>query len=75
LKNEDLAPAEGRVRQEVRGMVTFACKDVGMQCNFKANAKTEAELMEQIKDHAAKVHNLKEIPPDLAQKIKGAIKK
>ncbi len=55
-------------------MMTFACKDVGMQCNFKAEGKTEDEIMKKVKEHAAKVHNLKDISPEMMQKIKGAVK-
>lgn len=52
----------------------FACKDVGMDCGFKAEASTEEELMTKIAQHAREVHNMNEIPPELLQKVKGAIK-
>ena len=55
-------------------MLSFACKDIGMQCPFKTTAKTEAELMEKIKEHAAKVHGMNEVPPNMEEQIKGAIK-
>lgn len=56
-------------------MPSFACKDLGMDCPFQATAKTEAELMEKIKDHAGKAHNMKEMPADMVDKVKKAIKK
>jgi predicted small metal-binding protein len=54
-------------------MPSFKCKDIGMACDF--TAKTKAELMTKIADHASKAHDLKQTPPDLMTKIKKAIKK
>lgn len=56
-------------------MVSYKCADVGMSCEWGATAKTENELMQKIADHAAKVHNMKPIPPDVMEKVKKAIKK
>ena len=52
----------------------FACKDIGMNCGFKASAKTEEELMPKIVQHAKEAHKLDPIPPETVQKVKGAIK-
>ena len=56
-------------------MASFKCKDIGMNCNFEATAKSEAELMPKIQEHASKAHNMKTIPPDTMAKVKKAIKK
>jgi predicted small metal-binding protein len=56
-------------------MPSFACKDIGMDCTFKATAPTEAELMKKIVEHAKSVHKIDPAPPDLVAKIKMAIKK
>jgi predicted small metal-binding protein len=56
-------------------MPSFACKDVGMTDDWKATAKTEAELLKKIKEHAGKAHNMKDIPPEMMEKVKKAIKK
>jgi predicted small metal-binding protein len=53
---------------------TFACKDIGMSCGFKTKAKTDDELMEKIKAHAAEAHNMKQVDAATAAKIKAAIK-
>lgn len=53
---------------------TFACKDIGMTCGFKAKAKTEDELMGKVKAHAAEAHDMKQVDAATAAKIKGAIK-
>lgn len=52
----------------------FACRDTGMDCGFKARAKTEEELMPKVVQHAKEVHKLDPIPADVAQKVKAAIK-
>ncbi|MDH5695086.1 MAG: DUF1059 domain-containing protein [Dehalococcoidia bacterium] len=56
-------------------MPSFQCKDMGMTCGWKAEAKTEDELLKKIADHAAKAHNMKEISPEQMKKVKAAIKK
>jgi predicted small metal-binding protein len=56
-------------------MPSFACKDIGMACEFKTNAPTEAELMTKIAEHAKTVHKMDTVPPDVMAKIKKAIKK
>jgi predicted small metal-binding protein len=56
-------------------MPSFKCTDIGMACPFETNAKTEDELMKKIAEHAAKAHDIKTVPPELAAKIKKAIKK
>ncbi|OPY31441.1 MAG: hypothetical protein A4E32_01897 [Methanomassiliicoccales archaeon PtaU1.Bin124] len=56
-------------------MPSFKCKDVGMNCPFEAEAKTEGELMTKIATHAAQAHGMTTVPADMMTKIKGAIKK
>ncbi len=53
----------------------FACKDIGMDCDFKVSGKTKEELMPKIAEHAKDKHKIDQIPPDLMQKIQKAIKK
>jgi len=45
-----------------------------MQCNWEASSPKKEELMKQITDHAGKVHNIKNFPPDMVAKVKAAIK-
>ncbi len=52
----------------------FSCVDIGMACGFQVRAKTEAEVLEHAKMHAAKAHGMKEVSPELAGKIKASIK-
>lgn len=56
-------------------MPSFVCKDLGMDCGFKANAPTEAELMKKIAEHAKSAHKIDPVTPDLVEKIKKVIKK
>jgi predicted small metal-binding protein len=51
----------------------IACNDVIEGCAFKAEAETEAELVEKVKTHAAKDHGVADVTPELAAKVKAAI--
>lgn len=45
------------------------CADVGMDCDFVAKADTQEELMQKVAKHANEVHGIKEITPELKQKV------
>jgi predicted small metal-binding protein len=50
------------------------CKDVGMDCDFVARADSEEELLKKAAEHAAKTHNMKEIPTEVLSKVRAAIR-
>lgn len=50
------------------------CRDVGVDCDHVIRAETEEELMKKVAEHAKTVHAMTEISPDLAAKVKAAIK-
>jgi predicted small metal-binding protein len=50
------------------------CKDVGTDCDFTICAKTEDEIFEKAKQHAKEVHNISEIPKDLYERARSAIR-
>jgi len=50
------------------------CRDIGVDCGGVIRAKTEAELMKKVAEHAKKVHGMSKIPPELAAKVKKAIR-
>jgi predicted small metal-binding protein len=52
----------------------LACNDVVPGCAFTANASTEEELMQKVVAHAAQEHGVAEVSPELAAKVKAAIK-
>jgi len=56
-------------------MPSIECKDLGMDCGFKATAETEDELLKKAAEHAAEVHGMKEISPEMMEKVKSIIKK
>jgi predicted small metal-binding protein len=54
--------------------MNFKCRSVGMDCDFEVKGvSSEEEVMEIAKAHAKHAHNLSEIPPELAEKVKAAI--
>ena len=50
------------------------CGDLMPGCNTVIEGKDEAEVMAKGAEHARTAHNVTAIPPDLAAKVKGAIK-
>ena len=52
----------------------IACTDVVPGCTFTASATTEQELLEKVVAHAAHDHGVTEVTPELAAKVKAAIK-
>ena len=56
-------------------MATFKCSDLGMKCGFEVKDEDKDELMKIVALHAEKTHGMKEVSPDMAEKIKKAIKK
>jgi predicted small metal-binding protein len=49
-------------------------RDVGVDCDFVARGATVDEVMAKAAEHAAKDHGYSEIPPELAEKAKAAIR-
>ena len=48
----------------------FGC----MLCGFSVTTKTDEELMEYVKAHAAKAHDMKEVRPEMEKAIRERIK-
>ncbi len=48
--------------------------DASVGCGFQVRAETEAELMQLVATHAKQCHKLDSIPPEMAAKVKSAIK-
>jgi predicted small metal-binding protein len=64
-----------RVTKEAIMALSLACKDVGQNCNFKAQAATEEELLKKVAQHAKQAHGMGTIDAATLAKVKGAIKK
>jgi predicted small metal-binding protein len=52
----------------------LSCRDVGADCDFVACGKTEDELFQKTAEHARTAHNMNEIPKDLYEKARSAIR-
>ncbi len=53
---------------------TFSCKDTGADCDFVAKGETEQDVLQQCAEHAKTAHKLSEIPAELVNKIRSAIR-
>jgi predicted small metal-binding protein len=56
-------------------VMSFCCRDIGMDCSFKSTGSTEPGLLRAFIHHAESSHELAVLPADLLLKIKGAIKR
>jgi predicted small metal-binding protein len=52
----------------------IACAEIVPDCTFTASAATEEELLKKVVAHAAHDHGITEVTPELAAKVKAAIK-
>jgi len=50
------------------------CRDVGLNCDFEARGITEEEVLLKAIVHARIVHELSDVPPELATKVRAAIR-
>ncbi len=53
---------------------TMSCRDVGPDCDFVARGENEDEVMGQVAEHARTEHGFEEVPAELAEKARAAIK-
>lgn len=51
----------------------FECRNIGMDCGFKAKAKDEKSLMKKIAEHAKTAHKIRRIDDELMEKVRSAI--
>lgn len=52
----------------------IACAAIVPDCPFTASAATEEELLKKVAVHAAHDHGITEVTPELAAKVKAAIR-
>jgi predicted small metal-binding protein len=52
----------------------IACDEIVPDCPFTASAATEEELLQKVVAHAARDHGITEVTPELAARVKAAIK-
>ena len=55
-------------------MKELRCNDVNPECDFRMEGNDEAEVMAKAAEHAKRDHGMAQIPPDVAQKARAAIR-
>ena len=60
--------------QDAKVEKRIACGDIIPGCGFTAAAATEEELMKKVVAHARHDHGVTEVTPELAGKVKAAIR-
>ena len=51
-----------------------SCREVGVDCDFEARGESEQEILEKCAEHAKSAHGMDEISPELAAKVRAAIR-
>ena len=52
----------------------LGCRDVGVDCDFVACGRTEEEVLQKAAEHAKTDHNMNEIPKEVFDKVRSAIR-
>lgn len=52
----------------------ISCRDVGVDCDFRARAKDMDELMIVLSKHAKDAHGMTQIPTEILAKVKAAVR-
>jgi predicted small metal-binding protein len=52
----------------------ISCNDIVAGCDFTATASSEDEVIRKVATHAEHDHGVKQVTPELAAKVKAAIK-
>lgn len=55
-------------------MKQFYCGAVIPGCQAKFTASSEAEILQQVAEHARRDHGLKDVPPHVAEQVRSLIK-
>jgi predicted small metal-binding protein len=50
------------------------CRDVGLNCDYEVRGATDEEVLQKAVVHARSVHELTDVPPELASKVRAAIR-
>jgi predicted small metal-binding protein len=50
------------------------CNDLVPNCDYVAKGESEQEVLQQAAEHARTAHNLGEVTPELADKVRSAIR-
>jgi predicted small metal-binding protein len=53
---------------------TMVCRDNGLDCDWSTTAESVENVMTNVNEHALEAHGIKEIPNEMADRIRGRIK-
>lgn len=54
---------------------SFACTDMGYQCDWRADAVSEDELMHKVEEHGRQAHNFQQLSDQKRFKIRNNIQR
>ena len=60
--------------RSVKTMVSFKCRDIGMDCKFEATAANVQDLDDKVAQHAREAHKIPSLDKEMWMKIHKAEK-
>lgn len=58
----------------VRMTKQIRCRDIGMNCDFEAQGSSDDEVVQKAAAHARAAHRMNDLSPELAAKVRAAIR-
>lgn len=58
-----------------QGRYSFACSDVGYQCDWRADAASEDDLLRKVEEHGREAHNFQQLSQQKRFKIRNNIQR
>ena len=55
-------------------VLSCACRDIGMECDFEARAESERDLLKQVRTHAREAHSMRSIDAATMTRIRAAVR-
>jgi len=52
----------------------LSCADLGVNCDFKAKGDTMQEVLQKAGEHAATVHGITNMPPEMLAQVQAAVR-
>lgn len=75
LRDNDIPTAPNVVMVKEMTGLSFKCTDLGFACDFEVDGvKTKEEIVEIIKAHGKRCHDIQAITPDIEKMVAKAIK-
>ncbi len=71
---EEMRQVSEHIRSKKGLELQMSCRDVGIDCDYVAHGRTEEELFKDAAKHGKTVHKMDQIPPEVMEKARSAVR-